>query len=95
MVAKKHPKRHPQKRRRSIFASVRSDSGATLLEFVFVAPLLMIGFVAYLDMMRVFAINGVLQYATEQGLYAAMTTPNLDVNLHFLSPPQIFFIVIR
>ena len=71
------------------------DEGATLLEFVFVLPILLILILAIMDFSRFMLIQALLTKGAENGLNTALKIPNLETDIRGLASSNIDYQMYR
>ncbi len=63
-----------------------TEKGVTIVEFALVLPVLILFVLAFIDLVRVIAVQGILTHAAEQTLEVAVTMPNFDVDIRSAIP---------
>ena len=63
-----------------------TESGATMIEFALVFPVLVILLLFFCDVARVIAVNALLTYAAEETMQQTLTMPNFDVDNRTADP---------
>jgi hypothetical protein len=74
---------------------LKSDSGATVLEFAIVLPILMLACLSVIDLARYLTIQALLNKGAEDGLNMAMKMPNLDIDIRNLKDTDANYQVFR
>lgn len=64
----------------------RPDSGTVMIEFALVFPVFVCFVLAFIDLTRVIAVQGLLTYAAEEAMQDALVMPNTDVDVRTADP---------
>ena len=68
------------------FPAFGDERAVTMIEFALVIPVLILFVLAFVDLVRVIAVQGILVHVAEQTLQVASTMPNFDVDIRTSDP---------